>query len=239
MNAKLGHLVACVLVALISSAVTYSLDAAVQNSARGIRKGSHVNLSPEDYFEITQLMSEYPRDVDAGAVRDASWMFTPDARSVIGGPPMTKPVDFKNFYGALASPQGQARRGGNRHFNASYVIVGLPDGTARGSTYMLGISIKAPGAKPTLDQITKYEDIYVKTPNGWKMKDRIARIDQYVGSYEKVAPSPVLADPATWKTETDEVIQQMWAEGKTRDADGEPLGSGGGPSLKTPFVGRR
>src|SRR5262245_36914350 len=144
-NSKPAHVIAGVIVALISSAVAYSLDAAA--AQKRITKGSHVNLSPEDYFEISQLMSEYPRDVDPGSVRDASWRFTPDAISVIGGPPMTKPADFKNFYGALVSAQGQAKKGGNRHFNGSYIIVGLPDGTARGSTYMLGISIKTPDAK--------------------------------------------------------------------------------------------
>jgi hypothetical protein len=222
-------------VALISSYTTYSLEAtAAQARQRGIRKGSHVNLSPEDYIEIEHLISEYPRDVDPGSPRDASWMFTPDARSVIAGAPMVKPADFKNFYGSIVSKQGQATLGGNRHFNSSYVIVGLPDGTARGSSYMMGVSIKGPGQKPTIDLMGKYEDIYVKTPDGWKMKERLWRSDSHVGSYQKVAPSPIINDPATWKTELDAVIQEAWAKGLTRDAEGEPVTPAGGPSMKRP-----
>jgi hypothetical protein len=237
-NSKLMYFFAGALVALISSAATHALDAKASTSTKKpIMKGSHVNLSPEDYIEIMQLISEYPRDVDPGSVRDASWMFTKDARSVIAGAPMTKPEDFKNFYGSLiAEKTGQARKGGDRHFNTSYVIVGLPDGTARGSSYMMQVSIKGPGQKPTIDLMGKYEDLYVKTSDGWKMKERIWRGDNHVGSYQKVAPSPVIADPSTWKTETEEIIQEQWAAGNKRDAHGEPLTPAGGPSMKRPVA---
>jgi hypothetical protein len=231
-HSKLTHFIAGATVVIVSSAFTYFLDARVAAQKSGIKKGSHVNLSAADYIEIAQLISEYPRDVDPGAVRDASWMFTPDARSVIAGAPMIKPADFKNFYGSLISPNGQARKGGNRHFNASYVIVGLPDGTARGSSYMMQVTIKEKGAKPEIDLMGKYEDLYVRTPNGWMMKERIWRGDTFVGSYQKVAPSPIISEPRTWKTENEEVIQQLLAQGNTRDESGEPLTAAGGPSMK-------
>jgi hypothetical protein len=54
------------------------------------------------------------------------------------------------------------------------------------------------------------------------MKERIWRSDSVVGSYQKVAPSPVLADPSTWKTENEDVIQELWAAGNKRDAQGNP-----------------
>ncbi|MGE0395034.1 MAG: nuclear transport factor 2 family protein, partial [Vicinamibacterales bacterium] len=116
-----------------------------------------------------------------------------------------------------------AKKGGNRHFNTSPVIIGLPDGTARGSSYMMGISIKEKGGKPTIDLMGKYEDIYVKTPDGWRMKERIWTSDQFVGSYQDVAPSPVLADKSTWTTRTEEEIQRLWARGMKRDASGAPV----------------
>ncbi len=214
---KFAYFFAGALVATISSYATHVLDAKPQ-----IMKGTHVNLAPEDYIEILQLQSEYPRDVDPGSVRNASWMFMPGARSVIAGHPMLKPEDFENFYGALVAPDGQATKGGNRHFNTSPVIIGLPDGTARGSSMMMGISVKEPGGKPTIDLMGKYEDVYVKTPEGWRMKERIWTTDEHVGSYQKIAPSPVLANPATWKTNQEEVIQDMLKKGLTRDASGAP-----------------
>ncbi len=214
-----AYFLAGALVALLSSAATRALDA-----KPSIKKGSHVNLSPEDYIEIQALISEYPRDVDPGSVRNASWMFPPDARSVISGEPMIKPADFQHFYGSLVHPKdGQASKGGNRHFNTSSVIIGLPDGTARGSSMMMGISVKEKGGKPTIDLMGKYEDLYVRTPDGWKMKERIWTSDEYVGSYQKIAPSPVISNQATWKTNTNEVIDRLHAAGFRRDANGAPV----------------
>jgi len=174
---KLVYFFAGAVVALVSSAATHSLDAnaAAVQQQKGIKKGTHVNLSPEDYLEIVQLINEYPRDVDPGSVRDASWMFMNGAHStgMTGGAPMTTPQDHKHFYSSLiAEKTGQARKGGNRHFNTSPIIIGLPDGTARGSSYMMGVSIKEKGGKPTIDLMGKYEDIYVKTPDGWRFQKR-------------------------------------------------------------------
>ncbi|HEV3060395.1 MAG TPA: nuclear transport factor 2 family protein [Vicinamibacterales bacterium] len=222
-DSRLAYFFAGAIVAVMSSVATHSLDA--RAAVRPIKKGTHVNLPPEDYIEIQQLIAEYPRDVDPGSVRDASWMFVKDAHStgMTGGAPMVTPEDHQYFYGSLVAPSGQARKGGNRHFNTSPVIIGLPDGTARGSSYMIGISIKNPGEKPTIDLMGKYEDVYVKTPDGWRMKERIWTSDSYVGSYQDVAPSPVLADPSTWTTRTDKEIQELWARGLKRDAHGAPI----------------
>jgi len=218
MPSRLAYFFAGTLVALISSFTTHQLNAKPK-----IMKGTHVNLAPEDYIEILALQSEYPRDVDPGSARDASWMFTKDARSVITGYPMVRPQDFKNFYGALVAPDGQASKGGNRHFNTSPIVVGMPDGTARGSSLMMGISVKEPGGLPTIDLMGKYEDVYVRTPDGWRMKERHWKADQHVGSYQTVWPSPVSAMPHTWKTEQEEAIQRLLHEGYTRDESGTPL----------------
>jgi hypothetical protein len=219
-NSKLAYFFTGALVALIASAATHSLHA-----KPGIKQGTNVNLSPEDYIEILQLINEYPRDVDPGSVRDASWMFTKDAHStgMTGGAPLTTPQDHKYFYGGLVGPEGQARKGGDRHFNTSPVIIGLPDGTARGSSYMMQVTLKQKGGKPEIDLMGKYEDLYVKTPEGWRIKERIWTSDSFVGSFQKVAPSPVLADPSTWTTDTNTQIEDLWAKGLKRDANGAPI----------------
>ncbi|MGE0447871.1 MAG: hypothetical protein AB7P99_21790, partial [Vicinamibacterales bacterium] len=143
-----GGFFAGAFVALVSATVMHTVDtrALAEAQQRPIKKGTHVNLAPEDYIEILQLINEYPRDVDPGAVRDASWMFMKGARSVgMSGAPMVTPQDHTYFYRSLMTGDGQAKKGGNRHFNTSPVIIGLPDGTARGSSYMMGISIKEKG----------------------------------------------------------------------------------------------
>src|SRR5437016_10298909 len=122
MGSKLVYFFAGALVAVISSAATRALDA-----KPAVKKGTIVNLSPEDYIEIMQLQNQYPRDVDPGAVRNGAWKFTKDARALIQpGHPMTTPEEFEQFFGGFIAPNGQARRGGLRHFTASPVIIGLP-----------------------------------------------------------------------------------------------------------------
>ena len=218
MRSKLSLFFAGALVALISVVATRALDA-----QPSFKEGSHVNLSPEDYVEILQLQSMYARDVDPGSVRDASWMFSEDSRSVIAGPPMLKPADYKNFYSTLVAPDGQASRGGVRHFNATPVIIGLPDGTARGSTYMVGIWRRDRESRPEVQLFGKYEDVYVKTEDGWRIKSRIWRSDSFVGSDQDVAPSPVPGMPETYTTETEAVIERLTEAGQSRDAEGNPV----------------
>ena len=229
MRSKLSFFFAGALIALVSVAATRALDAKPSG-----KNGSHVNLSAEDYIEIQQLMSMYARDVDPGSVRDASWMFSKDARSVISGAPMLKPADYKNFYGSLVGPEGQARKGGVRHFNSSFVIIGLPDGTARGSSYMMGVTQRDKGSRPEVQLFGKYEDIYVKTKDGWRIKERIWRADSFAGSYQEVAPSPVPGDAKTYTTETESVIKRMTESGQSRDAQGNPVMPPGAPATGAP-----
>ena len=61
MRSKLIYFFAGALVAIASSAATRQLDA-----QRAVKRGTHINLSPEDYLEIMQLQNYYPRDVDPG-----------------------------------------------------------------------------------------------------------------------------------------------------------------------------
>ena len=88
---------------------------------------------------------------------------------------------------------------------------------------MISISIKEKGGKPTIDLMGKYENLNVKTPDGWRKKERIWTPDGFVGFYQDVAPSSVLADPSTWTTRTDKAIQELWARGLKRDANGAPI----------------
>src|SRR5437016_12320726 len=125
MGSKLVYFFAGALVAVISSAATRALDA-----KPAVKKGTIVNLSPEDYLEIMQLQNYYPRDVDPGAVRSGAWKFSKDARAVIEpGKPLTTPSDFEQFFARFTAADGASKKGGIRHFNTAPVIVGLPDGT--------------------------------------------------------------------------------------------------------------
>ena len=62
-----------------------------------------------------------------------------------------------------------------RHWNSSWVITPDGDGRATGRVYWLGFD---PSAEPIVITDTGvYEDIYVKTADGWRIKQRHARPD--------------------------------------------------------------
>ena len=192
-DSKYGHFWAGALVALIAVFSMHALDA---HSAK--RSASQVLLSPEDYIEIQQLYGMYARDVDPGSVRDASWMFTSDAVvNIAGVKPMTTPDQIKAFYVGVKNRQAA---GGVRHFNSSYVIVGTPDGGARGSSYMMQVETKAQEGHPEVTLFGKYEDKLVKTPDGWRIKERVWSADSFRGSALPVTASPVPGDRRTDST---------------------------------------
>jgi hypothetical protein len=201
-NSRFAYFIAGALVALVSSLGTWYLTAgpaAVKPSSG--KHASHVLLSPEDYIEIQQLMSFYARDVDPGSVRDASWMFANDAVAIMASTPLQTPAALKKFYtGVKDGAFGGGNLGGVRHFNSTYVIVGTPDGGARGSSYMLQVERRTEGGPAEVTLFGKYEDKYVKTADGWRIKERVFTADTFRNSKQPVVPSPVPNDPGTYGT---------------------------------------
>ena len=158
-------------------------------SAQQRQSGSHVLLSPEDYIEIQQLYGFYTRDVDPGSRRDASWMFTDDAVVQLGNRRYVGRDEIVEQY--IGARQRQSS--GVRHFNSTYVIVGTPEG-ARGSSYMMTVERAGEGQPIEVTLFGKYEDRFVKTPDGWRFTERIWTADEFRGSTTPVQPSPIPGD---------------------------------------------
>jgi hypothetical protein len=207
-DSKFLYFVAGALVALVAATATYVVTARLgATRPRVVSHSSHVLLSPEDYIEIQQLMSFYARDVDPGSVRDASWMFAHDAAAAMGATPLTTAEGFKKFYtGVKDGAFGGGNLGGVRHFNSSYVIVGTPDGGARGSSYMMQVERRTEGGPVEVTLFGKYEDKYIKTADGWRIKERVWTADTFRGSRQPVMPSPVPNDPTTYRTGIDAIL---------------------------------
>jgi hypothetical protein len=190
-GSNLLFFVAGAVVAIVAGIITHHFD-----TKKTAMTGSHVLLSPEDYIEIQQLYGMYPRDVDPGAVVDASWMFTNDAVAVMDTyKTFRTPEEIKAFYQDVKNQQSA----GIRHFNSSYVIVGTPDGGARGSSYMMEVQRKTEGGNPEVTLFGKYEDKFVKTPEGWRIKERVFKVDTFRGDTRPITASPV---PGNRQTDT-------------------------------------
>jgi hypothetical protein len=137
-----------------------------------------MTLTALDYIEIEQLIAKYSRALDTCANNgyDYADLYTPDGvfAPTINGKPGAR------FEGRerLAEASGGGRLGcknvgwiqqGIRHLYPNHVITATPTG-AIGIVDMLMIGI---GGDPNKIQYDGYyDDVYVKTPIGWRFKSR-------------------------------------------------------------------
>jgi hypothetical protein len=123
-------------------------------------------LTVDDYQQIQQLVSSYPYALDTGANNGYMYadLFAPDGEFIR---PYTKGRDNLATL-ALDQPHGPAYV---RHFLANQLIEPTADG-AIGKQYLVVIDI-GEGQKPSSIFLGgHYEDVYVKTPQGWRFKRR-------------------------------------------------------------------
>ena len=123
-------------------------------------------LTPQDYIDIQQLVSSYPYGLDGNTDNGATYasLFAPGA---VFGRPRT---EGRENLMALANTQP---RGANyvRHFITNHVIEPAPGG-AIGREYAVIIDIGENGNPGRISLGGRYDDEYVKTPQGWKFKTR-------------------------------------------------------------------
>ena len=138
-------------------------------------------LTALDYAEITQLINRYAYGIDTcgGNGFDYANVFTPDgvfidknsdAGYAAGGRVLAKGRQ------ALAELIGGGAKGCKTkqvwtdwsHMMLNHEITATPEG-ARGRVYLVQMGMRGPG---TIDRHGGYEDVYVKTSEGWRIKSR-------------------------------------------------------------------
>ncbi len=138
-------------------------------------------LTALDYDEIIQLTNKYAYGIDTCSNNgyDYADVFTPDGVFIDknsdegfkqGGRVLAKGRE------ALATLIGGGSRGckapmiwtGWSHIMTNHVITPAPEG-AHGRIYLLQMGIKGPGS---IERHGGYEDVYVKTAMGWRIKSR-------------------------------------------------------------------
>jgi len=125
-------------------------------------------LTAPDYIEIQQLAVRYAYAVDTHADNGYAYadLFAPDG--VFGGKTQGREALAK------LAMSTQADRGGpdyTRHFLTNVIIYPTPDG-ARGSQYLVAIDVGEGGKPSSIIHGGRYDDVYVKTPDGWRFKTR-------------------------------------------------------------------
>jgi hypothetical protein len=87
-------------------------------------------------------------------------------------------------------PPGVSRNG-IRHFSTNLILVPTGEGV-RGSIYMLGVERAEEGGPLALNIMGKYEDLLVKTDQGWRFRKRVFRSDTWHSDSTPVLPSPYI-----------------------------------------------
>ena len=133
-----------------------------------------LSLAGADLAEIQQLYSRYSQGTDFGNADMWINVFADDGIFRVG--------DSGEWIGREQITEYRRRsfapRPANytyRHWNSSWVITRAGDGRAAGRVYWMGFD---PSAEPIVITDTGYyDDIYVKTANGWRIKQRHAHPD--------------------------------------------------------------
>lgn len=150
-----------------AAAVPVDTSAPLAPAANFIAPTQQSSLTATDYIEIARLVASYGHALDSGYGKGENGeayagLYTADA----------------SFAGATGHDQlvrlGQIQPRGPdfvRHYLTNHVIEPMPGG-AKGKQYLSVIDIGENGKPSSLFLGGHYEDTYVKTPEGWRIKTR-------------------------------------------------------------------
>ena len=146
---------------------TYQLSVNVPARAEP-KKAS--GLTPADYVEIQQLIARYPYGLDTGADSGSLYagLFTPDGTFIAGKTKLEGREKLRAFAWQHRPGQGPLYV---RNFSTNATIEPSPEG-ARGRIYAVVLDTGENVKPNTILNGGHYEDVYVRTPDGWRIKRR-------------------------------------------------------------------
>ena len=156
-------------------------------------------LTALDYIQIQQLVNHYSYALDTGADNGYMYadLFAPDGvmHSRVGGERDKRDYKGREEIAKLAriNPGGAGSRGPRKvsHFLTNHIIDPTPDG-AVGKEYLVIVDLAENGAPGVVRQGGHYEDVYVKTPRGWRFKRReMIQSQSGPGPFELNPPRPL------------------------------------------------
>jgi hypothetical protein len=147
-------------------------------------------LTTLDYLQIQQLTHRYGWALDSGADNGFAYadLYTPDG--IFTGTnqgPTGRSYQGREKLAALA-------RGGLRgplyvsHYATNVVVEPTPGGGAAGHTYVAIFKLGQDGKPSVIEHGGRYDDVYEKTPGGWRFKSRTY--------YDSKSGDPVQPPPA-------------------------------------------
>jgi hypothetical protein len=126
------------------------------------------HLSTQDYVDLQQLYARYNMAIDSGDAEAWAATFTPDG---VFNNTNRGHDGLVQFIKDWREKRNGAQR---RHWNSNLAYTATNDG-ARGSAYLILLDISVRPAAIALTGI--YEDVIVRTPQGWRFKSRVVHAD--------------------------------------------------------------
>jgi hypothetical protein len=123
-------------------------------------------LTTQDILEIQQLGAKYAYGLDTGADNGYYYanVFTPDGS-------FGTTVGREKLAALAREGGGRLKLRGYQHIVTNVIVEPTADG-AVGSQYIQVLTVGGKGKPPMLDHGGRYEDVYVKTAEGWRIKSR-------------------------------------------------------------------
>lgn len=136
---------------------------------RGSAQGAEDTLTSQDHDEIRQLYARYAHTIDTGDAE--GWADTFTADGVFGNARGREAlVEFVH----TVYQQNQELGRQSRHWN-NQILIEPSAGGAVGSCYLV---LYNTGVTPPVVRLTGvYRDVLVRTPNGWRFKERVVERD--------------------------------------------------------------
>jgi SnoaL-like protein len=169
-----------VLIALIASVPL----AFVATQAQKTNEGSHkvATLTAQDYLDIQQLVNRYAFAIDTCSNNgyDYADLYTPDgvfywgvgARKSVGREELAEAAGGGKL-GCQKLARATAEKPIATHVTVNLVIEPSPEG-ATGKSYLVYPGVRGIDADPDHSgHVGGYQDVYVKTAQGWRFKSRL------------------------------------------------------------------
>lgn len=134
------------------------------------QKGGVKPLTAQDYAEINQLYIHYNWGIDTHAENGMAWAktFTPDGEFIIGN---NKTVGREKLAEFAKLKPGAPPANAPHHYATNIKIDPSPEG-ARGGAYFFNVTTPEGKQPASITTTGTYEDIIVKTSDGWRFKQR-------------------------------------------------------------------
>ena len=125
------------------------------------------DLTTQDYIDIEQLYATYNHAIDSGDAEGWAATFTPDGT-------FNRFTGKEALVGFIKTWREKMNGANRRHWNTNLRITPSTDG-ANGTVMLMLLDV---GTKPPAIASTgMYTDVLVKTPDGWRFKNRQVKGD--------------------------------------------------------------